>query len=77
MVDETGRNIGITELEAEENKENNSISFDDIEFANKKNDKIEVSEVTTEETSEDSTEDEVEEEIDIEENEEVEGEVEE
>ena len=45
MVDESGRNIGITELEAEENRENNSMSFDDIEFANKKNDKIEVSQI--------------------------------
>ena len=45
MVDESGRDIGITELEAEENRENNSMSFDDIEFANKKNDKIEVSQI--------------------------------
>ena len=56
MVDETGKNIGITELEAEENKENNSMSFDDIEFGPKKNDKIEVSEVTEEETEEVSDE---------------------
>ena len=46
MVDETGKNIGITELEAEENKENNSMSFDDIEFGPKKNDKIDVTEIT-------------------------------
>ncbi len=56
MVDETGKNIGITELEAEENKENNSMSFDDIEFGPKKNDKIDVSEVTEEETEEVSDE---------------------
>ena len=56
MVDETGKNIGITELEAEENKENNSMNFDDIEFGPKKNDKIEVSEVTDEEEIEESDE---------------------
>ena len=74
MIDETGKDVGITELEAEENKENNSMSFDEIEFGPKKNDKIEVSEVseTTEEVVEESAE-----EIEIEENEEVEGEVEE
>ena len=59
MVDETGKDIGITELEAEENRENNSMSFDDIELSNKKNDKIEVSQITesqeeTEENEEDS-----------------------
>ena len=76
MVDESGKNIGITELEAEENKENNSMSFDDIEFGPKKNDKVEVSEVTEEtEVSEEPVEVETEK-IEIE-NEEVEGEVEE
>ena len=76
MVDESGKNIGITELEAEENKENNSMSFDDIELGPKKNDKIEISEVTEEtEVSEEPVEVETEK-IEIE-NEEVEGEVEE
>jgi DNA-directed RNA polymerase subunit beta len=76
MVDESGKNIGITELEAEENKENNSMSFDDIEFGPKKNDKVGVSEVTEEtETTEEPVEVETEK-IEIE-NEEVEGEVEE
>ena len=80
MVDETGKNIGITELEAEENKENNSMSFDDIEFGPKKNDKIEVSEVATEsEEPEEEAEEIIDEteEIDIEEDEDIEGEVEE
>ena len=35
MIDETGKDIGITELEAEENRENNSMSFDEIEFGHK------------------------------------------
>ena len=73
MIDETGKDIGITELEAEENKETNSMSFDEIEIGGqKKNDKIEVSEVTNESVENSEEEDIIEEESD-----EVEGEVEE
>ena len=49
MVDESGKDIGITELEAEENRQNNSMSFDDIEFGDKNlNQKIEITKVETE-----------------------------
>ena len=66
MIDETGRDIGITELEAEENKENNSMSFDEIEFGGKpkEEDKVGVTKIgeepeePTEETQEDEFEDE-------------------
>ena len=62
MIDETGKDIGITELEAEENRENNSMSFDEIEIGGvKKNDKIDVEkvelEVPTEEPEETEEED--------------------
>ncbi|MBR2712933.1 MAG: DNA-directed RNA polymerase subunit beta [Bacilli bacterium] len=58
MVDESGKDIGITELEAEENRQNNSMSFDDIEFGDKNlNQKIEITKVE-EETKEEPIEDE-------------------
>ena len=58
MIDETGKDIGITELEAEENRQNNSMSFDDIEFGDKNlNQKIEITKVE-EETKEEPIEDE-------------------
>ena len=59
MVDETGKNIGITELEAEENRENNSMSFDEIDFGVQPkidNSKLEVNKV--EEPSESEVEEE-------------------
>ena len=36
--EETGKEIGITELEKEENKEDNNLSFDSIDVTSKKND---------------------------------------
>ena len=84
MVDETGKNIGITELESEENKENNSMSFDEIDFnmqvKKELNSKIDVTKV--EEPVEENEEDEFDSEDDYEPTEEdlnndFEGEVEE
>ena len=76
MIDESGKDIGITELEAEENKENNSMSFEDIELGPKKNDKIDVTEVTDEEETEDESDESVEEETEEIEIEDLEGEAE-
>ena len=60
MVDESGKDIGITELEAEENRQNNSMSFDDIEFGDNKNlnQKIDVTKVETETETEKENEEE-------------------
>ena len=57
MIDETGREIGITELEKEENKENNSMTFEEIEFGSKKNEKIEIKEVEENNEEDNSTTD--------------------
>ena len=87
MVDETGKNIGITELEAEENKENNSVSFDEIEFGTKpkEEDKVGVTKIGEEpevveepiEENDDEFEDEFEEDFEPDFDEEFDGEVDE
>ena len=64
MLDESGKYIGITELEKEENKEDNNISFDNIDIGVKKpeeNDKVNTTLVTEEELE---TEEEFEEDFD-------------
>ena len=61
MLDESGKYIGITELEKEENKEDNNISFDSIDVGIKKpeeDQKVNTTLVTEEETE---TEEELEE----------------
>ena len=64
MLDESGKYIGITELEKEENKEDNNLSFDNIDIGlkNKEEDqKVNTTLVTEEELETEETEDEFEE----------------
>ena len=64
MLDESGKYIGITELEKEENKEDNNLSFDNIDVGlkNKEEDqKVNTTLVTEEELETEETEEEFEE----------------
>jgi DNA-directed RNA polymerase subunit beta len=66
MLDESGKYIGITELEKEENKEDNNLSFDNIDIGlkNKEEDqKVNTTLVTDEELETEETEEEFEEEF--------------
>ena len=65
MINESGKEVGITELEALENKENNSLSLDEIEINTIKKNELETPIEVTEENEES------EEDLDIE----IEGEV--
>ena len=62
MIDETGKEIGITELEKEENKEDNNLSFDSIDVTSKKEDNSKISSTLVTEPEEETGE-EVEEEF--------------
>ena len=67
MLDESGKYIGITELEKEEQAEDKNLSFDSIDVGIKKpeeNDKINTTLVTEEELETEETEEDFEEDFD-------------
>ena len=66
MLDESGKYIGITELEKEENKEDNNLSFDNIDIGLKKpeeDQKVNTTLVTDEELETEETEEDIEDEF--------------
>ena len=73
MIDETGKEIGITELEKEENKEDNNLSFDSIDVTKKDDNNSKINSVQVTEPEEETGDMELEEETeDIEEPEDIE-----